>query len=80
MTHCPNIDVPPPRRGKMVTSCGKVVSIRKAVTIFPSCPACITPPLDVLWKDLDTSVRDLIDRSAFIRANRVLSRKRWRRA
>jgi hypothetical protein len=69
----------------MVAVCGAKVSIRKAVTAFPSCPHCddlnlgCLEALREIFDSMDQVVRLMIDRSAFIKAQRALSRKRWRR-
>ena len=83
MTHVPDCDKTP-RRGKMIALCGEEVSIRKAVTDFPSCPGCAphcTEAADVLalirtiteWSDL------MLERWCFIRAQKALLRRRWRK-
>lgn len=85
MTHVPDCDKTPGRPGKMIAICGATVSIRKAVTMFASCPNCDSlnlgwlETLPVLFNSMEQVVRLMIDRWAFIKAHRALARKRWRR-
>jgi len=85
MTHCPDCDKYPERASKMVAICGATVSIRKAVTAFPTCPNCddlnlgCLEALPAIFGNMEQTVRMMIDRHCFIRARRALARKRWRR-
>lgn len=85
MTHVPDCDKAPKRTGKMFAVCGAEVSIRKAVTAFPTCPHCddlnlgCLETLQELFGNMSHVVAMLIDRGCFIRAQKALSRKRWRK-
>jgi hypothetical protein len=69
----------------MIAICGATVSIRKAVTAFPTCPNCddlnlgCLETLPALFGNFNQTVKMLIDRHCFIRARRAMARKRWRK-
>lgn len=85
MTHVPDCEKTPRRASKMIALCGAAVSIRKAVSVFPMCPRCEVldlgrmGTLNEIFRTINRAVDLLLERSAFIKARKVMARKRWRR-